>query len=324
MDTLRGTGADPTIFRRTLGKFVTGVTVVATRDSRGTRWGMTANSFSSVSLNPPLVSICIADRSPSFPTFLSTQVLGISILTSSQQDIAMRFAKPFEDKFEGLPFSELIPSAPVLETAAATLSCRVLQTVPAGDHVMLISEVMECTAREQTLLGYGEGRFFHMDPHAQMSTLVPSSGREVDFGWLIEREGRLLMLRGAESQKWTLPMGPLGKGATMSESMSRAARQVLGVDVEPVFLYSTLDLSSERTCYVYRALPVSGLPTGPEWGLFTEEEVPWDQLEHERMIPMIRRYFVERAKDRFGIFLNLGEGRIAQLSNEAPWPGSDA
>jgi flavin reductase (DIM6/NTAB) family NADH-FMN oxidoreductase RutF/ADP-ribose pyrophosphatase YjhB (NUDIX family) len=319
-DVTNGLGTDPLVFRRTLGKFLTGVTIVATRDSAGKRWGMTANSFSSVSLAPPLISICIADRSPSFPAFVEAESFGVSILSSEQQDVAMRFAKPFEDKFDGLPFAEPRAGSPVLDSSAATLVCRTVQRIVAGDHVILVGEVLECAAHDEPLLGYSEGRFFRMDPHVQHGTLVPRSGREVDFGWLIEQDKRLLLFRDRATQRWTIPMGALAAGTTMSESMSRSARNVLGVDVEPQFLYSTLDLSDERTCYVYRATSTSDLPSGAEWGLFDEQSVPWDEFKHDNMIPMVRRYFTERERDNFGIFLNLGSGRIAQLSDEAPWP----
>lgn len=316
---LRGAGDDPAVFRKTLGKFLTGVTVVTTRDREGKRWGMTANSFSSVSLDPPLVSVCIANRAASYPAFLSAGHFGISILSAGQQDVAMRFAKPFEDKFEGLPFKEPAPGSLVLEGSAATLACRTHAVVPAGDHIVLLGHVLECAVDDVPVLGYSEGRLFDMEAPSEAGTRVPRPGREVDFGWLIESEGRLLLRRDDATSRWAIPMGPLGGGSTMSESMARTALSVLGVEVEPVFLYSTFDLDEDRTCYVYRARALDGLPEGPSWRLFSEGEMPWSELLHERAVPMLRRYFEESADAQFGIFLNLGPGRIARLADETAW-----
>lgn len=321
-DMITASGTDPLVFRRTLGKFMTGVTIVATRDAKGKRWGMTANSFSSVSLDPPLVSICIADRSPSFPAFSESEAFGVSMLASSQQDVAMRFAKPFDDKFDGLPFDESLAGAPVLENSVAALACRTVQRVVAGDHVILIGEVIGCTFRDDSLLGYSEGRFVHMDSRAAEGTRVPKEGRGVDVGWLVEHDDRLLFRRDPANGKWSIPMGPLGAGTTMSESMRQSALATMGVAVEPQFLYSTVDVSDDRTCYVYRAVPESTVPSGEQWNLFAEEEIPWDDFKHENMIPMVKRYLEERKGDSYGIYLNLGSGRIAQLAHETTWPRS--
>lgn len=311
---------DPLIFRRTLGKFMTGVTIVATRDGAGKRWGMTANSFSSVSLDPPLVSICIADRSPSFSAFSESEAFGVSILSSSQQDVAMRFAKPFDDKFDGLPFDESLTAAPVLNNAVATLACRTVQRVVAGDHVILIGEVIECAFRDDSLLGYSEGRFVHLDSRADEGARVPKEGRGVDIGWLIEHDDQLLFRRDPASGRWSVPMGPLGAGTTLSDSMRHSSIATLGVPVEPQFLYSTVDVSDDRTCYVYRAVSES-VPNGEQWKLFPGSEIPWNEFLHEKMIPMVKRYLEEREGDNYGIYLNLGTGRIARLEQETTWPG---
>ncbi|RQP04195.1 MAG: hypothetical protein D1H97_19265, partial [Paracoccus sp. BP8] len=315
---VRGSGRDQSVFRRTMGRFLTGVTVVATRDADGQRWGMTANSFSSVSLDPPLVSICIANRAASLPAFASAEHFGISILASSQQDVAMRFAKPFEDKFDKLDFEEPHSGGLVLRDAAASVVCRPYARIEAGDHLILIGEVLECALSEEPLLGYGQGRFFSSDPEAEGGTRAPRPGREVDFGWLIEGDGGLLLRRDRGSGKWSVPMGVLREGGTMSDSMLNAAKSVLGVDIEPVFLYSTVDLSNERTCYIYRAVTAGPLPSGPSWGVFGPATVPWSELDPPALAPMIDRYFHERSRDEFGIYLNLGGGRVARLSEERP------
>ncbi|MBY9074383.1 flavin reductase [Nocardioides sp. WL0053] len=142
---------DPRDLRRALGQYATGVTVVTCEDDEGRRWGMTANSFTSVSLNPPLVLWAAAKSSPSLPAFLAADRFAVNVLASDQHHLSRQFSTSGAEKFEGVtlvPADELAeqPGAaavrpPVLEGTVAHFACRRTDLVDAGDHVVLFGEI---------------------------------------------------------------------------------------------------------------------------------------------------------------------------------------
>ncbi len=125
--------------RRAFGQYATGVTVVTTRDAAGRPWGMTANSFTSVSLNPPLVLWAAAKSSPSLPAFEGADRFAVNVLASDQHHLSRQFATSGTEKFEGVDLTE--GPAPVLEGVVAHFVCRRTRTVDAGDHVVFLGEV---------------------------------------------------------------------------------------------------------------------------------------------------------------------------------------
>lgn len=136
--------------RRALGQYATGVTVVTTEDADGQRWGMTANSFTSVSLNPPVVLWAAAKSSPSMPAFDRATHFAVNVLASDQHHLSRQFSVSGADKFEGValvPADELAagPSdlvhPPVLEGTVAHFVCRRTERIDAGDHVVFFGEI---------------------------------------------------------------------------------------------------------------------------------------------------------------------------------------
>lgn len=306
-------------YRQALGRFVTGVTVVATRDAEGHRCGMTANSFSSVSLEPPLVSICIAKSAASFDAFASSAAFGISVLSSGQQDIAMRFAKPFADKFDGLDIREPVSGAPIVSGSASVFSCRTERVIEAGDHIILLGLVEDYESEHLPLLAYGEGRFLAINPQDQDGVLVPKPTRQVNIGWLVGADDKVLMHRTGSQGQWSVPMAPLAEGRTLAEAMASSAKSLFGHSVQPDFLYATVDVAEDCTCYFYRASATVGAPLGGDWQYFSETELPWDRLSSSGTLSMLRRFFAERKTSKYGIYLNVGEGRIAQITDESTY-----
>jgi len=133
---------DPKDLRRAFGSFATGVAVVAARAEDGRPVGLTVNSFTSVSLDPPMALWCLAANSPSFPAFASAPAFAVSILTREQQDLCGRFARPAEDKFEGVSWRPGPCGAPVLNDAAAFFECRRGEIIRAGDHWVMFGEIV--------------------------------------------------------------------------------------------------------------------------------------------------------------------------------------
>lgn len=141
-------------FRRTLSHFASGVSVVTTRDAKGRAHGITVSAFCSVSLNPPLVLICIERATASHYAFRESGVFVVNILDSTQQDLSERFAAPDEDKFGNVEFATGLDDVPVLKSALAKIECRLTRAVDGGDHSIFIGSVEHVTYRDGEPLIY--------------------------------------------------------------------------------------------------------------------------------------------------------------------------
>jgi flavin reductase (DIM6/NTAB) family NADH-FMN oxidoreductase RutF len=146
-------------FRRALGQFATGVTVVTTCAEDGHRVGVTANSFTSLSLDPPLVLWCISTKAPSLPAFQAATHFAINVLCANQHYLSRQFATPAEDKFAGVEFSEGPGGVPVLAGVLASFVCRNTRQIEAGDHYIVIGEVERFEAREDEPLVFHSGAY---------------------------------------------------------------------------------------------------------------------------------------------------------------------
>ncbi|MGI4779359.1 MAG: flavin reductase family protein [Janthinobacterium lividum] len=152
-------------FRQALGTFATGVTIVTARAADGTLVGLTANSFNSVSLTPPLVLWSLARRSGSMPALDAGSHYAINILAADQKHLAERFAGKREDRWNAVAFTEGTGGAPVLAGAAATFECFNRSRYDEGDHVIFVGEVERCAhvPGASPLLFHG-GRFYTEHP----------------------------------------------------------------------------------------------------------------------------------------------------------------
>jgi flavin reductase (DIM6/NTAB) family NADH-FMN oxidoreductase RutF len=147
---------DASTFRRLCSRFATGITVLTVCDRDGSRHGMTANSFTSVSLDPPLVLVCIDLKTRILDYLTEGTACAINILTENQQDVSARFASPIDDRFEGVCCRPGAMQAPVLDDSLAVLECVVERLLEAGDHVIVLGRVIGGTVGEgHPLLYFG-------------------------------------------------------------------------------------------------------------------------------------------------------------------------
>lgn len=134
---------DSKAFRQTLGQFPTGVTIITTRSAHGNPVGMTASSFNSVSINPPLILWSIDHKAHGLDIFRESEYFAVNILSEQQQDLSNVFASTGADKFKGLNFAEGIGQTPLLAGCLAQLECRTWNTYDGGDHTIIIGEVLD-------------------------------------------------------------------------------------------------------------------------------------------------------------------------------------
>lgn len=160
------TGAvDPQELRRCLGSFVTGVTVITALDGDGHPVGMTANSFNSVSLDPPLIVWSLRLNSRSFADYAKARRFVVNILAEDQIEVSNRFAKWAPDRFDGVEWTPGAEGVPLLAGCAAHLECRAEASYPGGDHMLFLGRVERIDRRAVKPLAFGAGRYMVVHPY---------------------------------------------------------------------------------------------------------------------------------------------------------------
>lgn len=173
---MHGTGPTPPLasiaFRDALGHFATGITVMTTLDVEEGRYGVTATSFASLSLDPPLVQWSLRNAAYSLPIFQRSGHFTVNILAADQEAVSRRFATPGVDRFAGLDVEEGLAEMPLIAGAAAWIECALETTLPGGDHTILVGRVLRARTFSKTPLLHWRGGYLPIenDPHAKGGT----------------------------------------------------------------------------------------------------------------------------------------------------------
>jgi 3-hydroxy-9,10-secoandrosta-1,3,5(10)-triene-9,17-dione monooxygenase reductase component len=146
-------------FRGALGRFATGVTIVTTRDGSGNDIGLTANSFNSVSLDPPMVLWSLSRQSLSLPAFTQASYFAVHVLAANQDELAERFARRGIDRFSGLQTERGPGDIPLLADCSARFQCRKAYEYAGGDHVIFVGEVVTFDHSDRAPLVFHGGRY---------------------------------------------------------------------------------------------------------------------------------------------------------------------
>ena len=153
--------------RNALGRFPTGVTIITTRAPGGKQEGLTANSFSALSLDPPLVLWSISRKSNSIQSFLDSGHFAINVLAAGQADISHRFATPRENKFEDLAATAGYGGSPVLPGVLAVFECKTETTIDGGDHLLFVGRVHRLSYGDGGPLIFNAGKYCSAHPLAE-------------------------------------------------------------------------------------------------------------------------------------------------------------
>ena len=137
-------------FRRVMGHFATGVTVVTTHDGAGKMSGLTANAVASVSLDPAMALVCVDKKSDSYPMFAASKSFAINILSHEQETLSRRFAKSGGDKFTGIGFRIGVTGTPILSDTIAFLECTIRYDFDAGDHSIYVGEAVDIAVSSES------------------------------------------------------------------------------------------------------------------------------------------------------------------------------
>jgi flavin reductase (DIM6/NTAB) family NADH-FMN oxidoreductase RutF len=154
-----GSEIDPSQFRQLLGRFATGVTILTTKTAEGRPLGMTANSLSSVSLHPPLISVCVDCEAEMHDVILQAPEFVVNVLASPQEALARRFSDKHEDRFDGIGYHLSPEGLILLDGALAHVVCERGPTYPAGDHTIVLARVVGGATNDGRPLLYYRGGY---------------------------------------------------------------------------------------------------------------------------------------------------------------------
>lgn len=286
---------DPRALRRAFGAFATGVTVATTREPDGAPVGFTANSFASVSLEPPLLLVCLAESAASFPAFRDAGRFAVNILSLAQRELSVTFATRGADKFAGVDWREEATGAPVLAGSVAWFDCRTHRIVPAGDHAVLLGRILAFGQSDAAPLGYCRGAYvgFGLDGAA----LSPHGGG-VRVSAIVERR-RAALLR-TDHGRPALPAADAFGPATNPASLLGRMRAA-GIGAELPFVFASYDVGDTHHV-VYRGDTMEEGALGAGWRF-----VAFDNLPLGEMAPgeadVLRRYVDERVAHSWGAYV---------------------
>ena len=256
---------DPHELRAAFGSFPTGVTVVTTRDANGDLFGFTANSFSSVSLDPPMLLVCPGRFLSSFHAFETCKHFAVNVLAEGQEDASNIFASFKGDRFSQVTWRADSQGVPLIEGVAAHFSCQTAQVIPAGDHIILLGEVLDFDHSGQNGLGYAAGSYFSLELERRAAT-APRAGADALVGALIETDGMVLLEAGPNGLR--PPQFDLSGKSRVRDTLHEHLSSK-GLDAELIRAFSVFDDRQSGTRHTYflakaehstTALPAAPMP----------------------------------------------------------------
>lgn len=288
--------------------------MVTTLDGTGAPRGLTANSFTSVSLNPPLLLVCIAKNTGSYSAFAACRDFTIHVLAEEQRWLSELFASKAPDKFDRAEWWLGPLRTPSLPGCLARFECAAAERHDAGDHMILLGRVVAFDLSPGSPLAYGLGGYISLGLTEE--ALARSHGRAVVTSCIAERNGAVILLQ--EGGAWRLPFG---WGQAQSGRQVRPVLDLLtdlGLEAEIGFLFSVFEAADGSGLQIVFRAQVLGGHVTPPGREFTESEIPWELLAPMEAAGMLRRFFHELETDQFGIYADLPgvEARVARLGTE--------
>ncbi|MDA5093770.1 flavin reductase [Aliiroseovarius sp. KMU-50] len=301
------TEIDPRALRNAFGAFMTGVTVVTTKDTEGNPVGFTANSFTSVSLDPPLVLVCLANTSSNYETFSATQGFAVNILSEGQIEVSNTFARPVEDRFAAVDWLDGPHGSPVFVGTSAWFDCSMFNTIDAGDHLILIGKVEAFENDTAPGLGYARGAY--VTPAAEVDALSNQANLMVSA--LIEQDGKILLVDAGDG-RLTLPEAKVRKDGA-SAALTRLIDD-LGITADPGFIYSVYEDEARENQHI--SFLCQATEGSPSRGLFTElNQSTLMDIADPAMCTMLERFAQEARMGNFGVYYgNQVSGKVRPLS----------
>lgn len=300
------TQIDPRALRNAFGAFATGVTVITTRQPDGTPRGFTANSFTSVSLDPPLLLVCLAKTAHSADVFANAPHFAVNILAEDQKAVSGLFASRTPDKFQQCDWTSGLGDVPLLDGALAQFACSSHQLVDAGDHLILIGRVEAFATSDGQPLGYFRGNYFSIGIERELAEAAAGTKGSRLGAVLACNDGVLLKVdaQGALS----LPLAP--KPSLDSVTAELTAQ---GLTPQIDFVYAAFDDRASGGHAVYYHGQVSGtLPQG--YRILPLADLATASLANPTEAQMLARYADDFRNGSFTLYHGTEtSGRVRQI-----------
>lgn len=299
---------DPRALRDAFGAFPTGVTVVTTRDADGKPIGFTANSFTSVSLDPPMLLVCLARTSRNFAVMTGSKTFAVNILSETQKDVSNTFARPVEDRFAAVSWSDGPNGCPVFDDVAAWFECTMENVLEAGDHVILLGRITAFTNSGRNGLGYARGGYF--TPQLAGKAVSAASEGALEISAVLEHDGDVLLLG---TEPLSLPTCHTTDGDP-TLALAAYLEELTGLSITVGFLYSVFeDKSDGRQHIVYRAFASDGAPK--EGRFFSPSSLSGRTFNTPATADIVNRFAMESSIGNFGVYVgNETAGRVHSIS----------
>lgn len=279
---------DAAALRTAFGRFMTGVTVVTSRRSDGTPIGFTANSFTSISLDPPLLLVCPGQHLSSCEDFQTAPHFAVSILAEGQEAVANRFASSKSDRFGPKDWRNGAAEMPLIDGRAAGFVCDVFNRVPAGDHTVLMGRVIAFDTSDAPGLGYGPDGYFALGQERRAEAPAPNHTRACVL--LDDGENVFLTSTGE------LPTVAVGPEASPLRALEEHLSEQ-GIAAELGVVYAIYDGDTGGRRIVFRG-HVNGLPKGLDAMPIDAAHAPTAALD-----ALLRRFAQEHKTQAFGLYV---------------------
>lgn len=298
---------DPKMLRNAFGSYMTGVTVITTMSKDGTPVGFTANSFTSVSLDPPLLLVCPAKSLSSFDVFANCESFVVNILSEDQQAISNIFAGSKEDRFSQIEWYKDEQGNPIINGALTHFSCKTDRNLEAGDHNLLVGEVLDFSAREGHGLGYASGGYFSLALEREAAE-ISTQEKHVCVGVIVEYNGKVLLSKS--EGKAVLPNTTTDDNTNAVSTIQQFLTDN-NIDAQLGAVFSIYENTKTNINYIfYRAIANSSETNG--LGEYVAiDDIAKQDFATSAMNSMMTRYASESKNGLYGVYVGQEEqGRV--------------
>jgi flavin reductase (DIM6/NTAB) family NADH-FMN oxidoreductase RutF len=292
--------------RRAFGNFATGVTIVTTLDAGGNPCGFTANSFTSVSIEPPLLLVNIAKSAFGCDAFAGSRGFAVNILARDQRDLSNRFAAAGTDKFANQGWFAAVTGSPIIDDVVAWFDCEHFEQVDAGDHIILLGKVVQYDYNTHSPLGFCRGAYVSFGMTPSMLQLIASPG-SLKVSAIIESNGRILLERNPENGQLLLPSSNfVGDAGTPDSLLGKLASA--GIEVDLPFIYAAYHENSQRfVYYLGELLSVNDAVETKTLRFYEFDNITWEEINDAAIIAMLERFIHEKRLGNYRIYIGSQE-----------------
>ena len=294
--------------RKAFGSFATGVTLVTTRQENGTPRGFTANSFTSVSLDPPLLLVCISKNAQSYSTFRDSKYFAVNVLSESQRSTAGLFSSQSSEKFKITKWKKGFKELPIIDSALSYFSCEKTNFQEAGDHAIIIGSIKDFGLRNGKPLGYFDGDYFSIGFEKSLIDMV-NNDRNTHFGAILENKNRILFIVDKD-RNLTLP-----KSLNSQKNLKGLEDYLnsLNLKFKLDFLYSVYEDKEINSHMIFYHGKFSGNGNNTTV-TFDINEIPYEKIINNAEKTMMKRYHDEYHHGQFGIYQgNEKKGKVKKI-----------